>query len=91
MFTACSHAGVVNVLTHARSLFPSIPLYGVIGGLHLAGATEKIIPETIADLRQFDLKLVAPGHCTGWRAVSAMAKVFGDELVPSAVGKRYVV
>ena len=91
VFTACSHAGVVNVLTHARSLFPSIPLYGVIGGLHLAGATEKIIPETIADLRRFDLKLVAPGHCTGWRAVSAMAKVFGDELVPSAVGKRYVV
>lgn len=91
IFTACSHAGVVNVLTHARSLFPSVPLFGVMGGLHLAGATEKIIPETIADLKQFDLKLLAPGHCTGWRAISAMAKVFGDELVPSAVGKRYVI
>lgn len=91
IFTACSHAGVVNVLTHARSLFPSVPLYGVMGGLHLAGATEKIIPETIADLKQFDLKLLAPGHCTGWRAISAMTKIFGDELVPSAVGKRYVV
>lgn len=91
IFTACSHAGVVNVLIHARSLFPSVPLYGVMGGLHLAGATEEIIPETIADLKQFGLKLLAPGHCTGWRAVSAMARVFGDELVPSAVGKRYVV
>ncbi len=91
IFSACSHAGVVNVLTHARSLFPSVPLYGVMGGLHLAGATEKIIPETIADLKQFGLKLLAPGHCTGWRAISAMAKVFGDGLVPSAVGKRYVV
>lgn len=91
VFSACSHAGVVNVLTHARSLFPSAPLYGVMGGLHLAGATEKIIPETIADLKQFGLKLLAPGHCTGWRAISAMTKVFGDELVPSAVGKRYVV
>ena len=91
IFSACSHAGVVNVLTHARSLFPSVPLYGVMGGLHLAGATEKIIPETIADLKQFGLKLLAPGHCTGWRAISAMTKVFGDELVPSAVGKRYVV
>lgn len=91
VFSACSHAGVVNVLTHARSLFPSVPLYGVMGGLHLAGATEKIIPETIADLKQFGLKLLAPGHCTGWRAISTMAKVFGDELVPSAVGKRYVI
>jgi 7,8-dihydropterin-6-yl-methyl-4-(beta-D-ribofuranosyl)aminobenzene 5'-phosphate synthase len=91
IFTACSHAGVVNVLTHARSLFPSVPLYGVMGGLHLSGATEKIIPETIADLKRFGLKLLAPGHCTGWRAISAMAHVFGDELVPSAIGKRYVV
>jgi 7,8-dihydropterin-6-yl-methyl-4-(beta-D-ribofuranosyl)aminobenzene 5'-phosphate synthase len=91
VFTACSHAGVVNVLTHARSMFPSVPLYGVMGGFHLAGVTEKIIPETVADLKQFGLKFLAPGHCTGWRAVSAMTKVFGDELVPSAVGKRYVI
>ena len=91
IFSACSHAGLVNVLTHARSIFPSVPLYGVMGGLHLSGATEKIIPETVADLKQFGLKLLAPGHCTGWRAVSAMARVFGDELVPSAVGKWYAV
>jgi len=91
VFSACSHAGIVNVLKQARSVFPSVPLYGVMGGLHLSGATEKVIPETVADLQQFGLKLLAPGHCTGWRAVSAMARVFGDELVPSAVGKRYVV
>ena len=91
VFTACSHAGVVNVLSHARSLFHSVPLYGVMGGFHLAGVTEKIIPDTIADLEQFGLKLLVPGHCTGWRATSAMAQVFGDQLVPSAVGKRYIV
>ena len=89
VFSACSHAGLVNVLMHARSVFPEVGLYGVVGGLHLSGATEKIIPQTVADLRQFDLRLIAPGHCTGWRALSAMSKVFGDELVPLAVGKRY--
>jgi len=89
VFSACSHAGLVNVLTHARAVFPEIDLYGVIGGLHLSGATEKIIPQTVADLRKFDLPLVAPGHCTGWRALSVMSTVFGDELVPLAVGKRY--
>lgn len=89
VFSACSHAGVVNVLMHARSVFPEVELYGVMGGLHLSGATEKIIPQTVADLRQFDLHLVAPGHCTGWRALSSMSTVFGDELVPIAVGKRY--
>ncbi len=91
VFSACSHAGLINVLTHARAAFPSVPLYGVMGGLHLSGAAEKVIPETIADLKQFGLKLLAPGHCTGWRALSAMASVFGDDLVPSAVGKQYIL
>ena len=71
VFTACSHAGVVNVLMHARDVIPEVELYGVVGGLHLSGATEKIMPQTVADLRQFDLQLIAPGHCTGWRALNA--------------------
>ena len=91
VFSACSHAGVINVLTHARAVFPSVPLYGVMGGLHLSGATEKIIPETVADLKAFGLALVAPGHCTGWRALNVMAQELGDELAPSAVGKRYAM
>jgi 7,8-dihydropterin-6-yl-methyl-4-(beta-D-ribofuranosyl)aminobenzene 5'-phosphate synthase len=70
-------------------VFPEVGLYGVVGGLHLSGATEKIMPQTVADLRGFDLQLIAPGHCTGWRALSAMSNIFGDELVPLAVGKRY--
>lgn len=91
IFSSCSHAGLINVLTHARSLFPSVPIYGVMGGLHLSGTTEKIIPDTVASLKEFQLKFLAPAHCTGWRALSALAKVFGDELVPSAVGKHYAV
>lgn len=91
IFSACSHAGLVNVLTHACSVFPSVPLYGVMGGLHLSGSTEKIISKTVAGLERFDLKFVAPGHCTGWRALSAMISIFNERLVPLAVGKRYVI
>jgi 7,8-dihydropterin-6-yl-methyl-4-(beta-D-ribofuranosyl)aminobenzene 5'-phosphate synthase len=90
VFSACSHAGIVNVLTHARQASPSVGLYGAMGGLHLSGSTEKIIPDTVADLKRFGLSVLAPGHCTGWRALSLLAREFGEELVPSAVGKRYV-
>jgi 7,8-dihydropterin-6-yl-methyl-4-(beta-D-ribofuranosyl)aminobenzene 5'-phosphate synthase len=89
VFTACSHAGLINVLLAARSRFPDVPLYGVVGGFHLAGPTEAIIPETVAALAQFDLKLIAAGHCTGWRAVNALSEAFGSAVVPSAVGKIY--
>jgi 7,8-dihydropterin-6-yl-methyl-4-(beta-D-ribofuranosyl)aminobenzene 5'-phosphate synthase len=91
VLSACSHAGIVNVLTHARAAFPDIPLHGVLGGLHLAGAgPEKIIRETVADVAGFGLKRVGPGHCTGWRAVQALVAALGEDVViPCAVGKRY--
>jgi 7,8-dihydropterin-6-yl-methyl-4-(beta-D-ribofuranosyl)aminobenzene 5'-phosphate synthase len=89
VLTACSHAGVVNVMTHARKCFPGRNLHGVLGGFHLSGSTEKIIPDTVDALRAFDLKAIAPAHCTGWRATSAMASAFGDAVVPSAVGKTF--
>lgn len=89
VLTACSHAGVVNVLTHARELFPDASLYAVLGGLHLSGSNEEIIPDTVAALAGFGLSVIAAGHCTGWRAINALARAHGDALVPLAVGKRF--
>ena len=89
VLTACSHAGVVNVMTHARECFAGETLYGVLGGFHLSGGNERIIPETVAELRAFELKLIAAAHCTGWRAVNALADAFGDAVAPAAVGKVY--
>ena len=90
VFTACSHAGLINVLTHTVERFPGIPLFGVLGGFHLAGPTEAVIPETVDALEAFDLRLIAAAHCTGWRALGQLAQRFGARVVPSAVGKRFV-
>lgn len=88
VFTACSHAGVVNVLTHARTCFPDQRLFAVMGGFHLSGETERCIPETVRDIGGFGLSVIAPGHCTGWRALNSLVQAFGDEVVvPLAVGK----
>lgn len=90
VFSACSHAGIVNVMHHARALFPDVKLHAVMGGFHLSGPTEAIIPETIRDLGTFGLDLMIPAHCTGWRAVNALERAYGDKVVvPSAVGKRF--
>ncbi|CAN0447093.1 unnamed protein product, partial [Phaeothamnion confervicola] len=78
VLTACSHAGVINVLAHARDCFPRVKLHAVLGGLHLSGTNERIIPQTVAALRGFDLDVIAAGHCTGWRAMTALANEFGD-------------
>jgi 7,8-dihydropterin-6-yl-methyl-4-(beta-D-ribofuranosyl)aminobenzene 5'-phosphate synthase len=89
VLTACSHAGVVNVMTHARDCFAGETLHGVLGGFHLSGGNERIIAETVAALRVFELKTIAAAHCTGWRAVNALANAFGEAVAPAAVGKVY--
>jgi len=92
VFTACSHAGVINVLKDARNVFGDVPLYAVMGGFHLSGPeVETIIPDTIRDFAAFGLKRIVPCHCTGWRAVRALAQVYAEDvLVPAAVGRRFV-
>ena len=89
IFTGCSHAGIINICTHAQKLFPHIPLYALVGGLHLVYPNEDLIEESIRALKKFELRVIIPGHCTGWRAVHALISEFGEDIVnPLAVGMR---
>ena len=89
VFSACSHAGIVNVCTEVKRLFPDIPIYAVMGGLHLGGVMEKIIPQTVQGLKPFDISHIITGHCTGWRALHALANAYGDRVSQSAIGTTY--
>lgn len=92
VLSACSHAGVVNACLGAKDLFPDTPVDVVLGGYHLAGGSmETQIPDTVRDLLDLiDPKIVAPGHCTGWRAKAALTAAFAPgRYGPSVVGSRY--
>lgn len=87
MFTACSHAGVVNASKHAINLLQgSVPLHAVIGGFHLATGEHEQIESTAKDLKRLDPAVLLPGHCTGWRAKFAIEKHMPGTLVPCTVG-----
>jgi 7,8-dihydropterin-6-yl-methyl-4-(beta-D-ribofuranosyl)aminobenzene 5'-phosphate synthase len=90
VFSACSHAGIINVLEDAKAQFGGVGLHCAMGGFHLSGAAvEPIIPDTVARMADFDLDIIVPAHCTGFRAVTALVNAFGDKVVPSAVGRLY--
>ena len=91
IFSACSHAGIVNVCRHARATFPQLPIHMIMGGLHLSGPNEEIIPQTVEALQEFDIKTIAAGHCTGWRAMTELANAFPGALAPIAVGKQFTI
>ena len=89
VFSSCSHAGIVNVCTHVQALFPDVAIHTVMGGLHLGGVMERNIPDTVEALRPFDIGHIITGHCTGWRALHALANAFGEAVSQSAVGTTY--
>lgn len=89
VFSACSHAGIVNVCTEVRRLFPDTPIHTVMGGLHLGGVMEHLIPQTVEALKPFDVRYFITGHCTGWHALHALANTYGDRVSQSAVGTTY--
>ena len=92
VLSACSHAGIVNACLGARDRYPGSPIDVVLGGYHLAGGPmEPRIEPTVDDLdRLIAPRIVAPGHCTGWRAKAALAARFAPgRYGPSVVGTTY--
>jgi len=92
VFSACSHAGIVNACLGAKAAFSDMPVDIVLGGYHLAGkAMEARIEPTVRDLvARVDPRVVAPGHCTGWRAKARLAETFAPgRYGPSVVGTMY--
>eukprot|EP00878_Enallax_costatus_P012154 GHUV01012691.1.p1 GENE.GHUV01012691.1~~GHUV01012691.1.p1 ORF type:complete len:375 (+),score=87.03 GHUV01012691.1:204-1328(+) len=89
VFSACSHAGIVNVMKDVQQKTGKPP-YAVFGGFHLAPRdTATRIEATVADMVKMEPSLVVAGHCTGWRARYALCSAFKDKFMPSFVGSRF--
>lgn len=92
VITGCGHAGVVNTTRYAKVLTGEDRICAIIGGFHLNGPVfEPLIDRVCADLLEMKPAWIVPGHCTGWRAQHAMARVFGESFVPNCVGTRLAI
>jgi 7,8-dihydropterin-6-yl-methyl-4-(beta-D-ribofuranosyl)aminobenzene 5'-phosphate synthase len=91
VLTGCGHAGVINTVRHAQQLTGVQKVYAVIGGFHLTGAHfERIIPPTVAALKELSPAVIVPAHCTGWKATHALARELPEAFVPNSVGTRFL-
>ncbi|MBV8989596.1 MAG: MBL fold metallo-hydrolase, partial [Solirubrobacterales bacterium] len=85
--SGCSHAGAINVLLHAQRLSGEARIAGLLGGLHLTGGLfEARIQPTVEALRAARVSRVLPAHCSGWRAVHAIARAMPEAFLQCAVG-----
>jgi 7,8-dihydropterin-6-yl-methyl-4-(beta-D-ribofuranosyl)aminobenzene 5'-phosphate synthase len=92
VITGCGHAGVVNIIRHAMRLTGVSRLLAVIGGFHLSGpAFEPVIEPTVAALTELAPEVIAPSHCTGWRAQHTLAAALPAAWVQASVGTTYTL
>ena len=92
VITGCGHAGVVNIIRHAMRLTGVSRLLAVIGGFHLSGpAFEPVIEPTVAALTELAPEVIAPSHCTGWRAQHTLAAALPAAWVQTSVGTTYTL
>ncbi|MCL1977316.1 MAG: MBL fold metallo-hydrolase [Candidatus Bathyarchaeota archaeon] len=88
--SGCAHAGIVNTVRYAQEVTGVNAVYCVIGGFHLGGLeNEKLIPQTLVELKQINPQLIIPCHCTGWRANCALAELFPQAYIHNSVGNLY--
>jgi 7,8-dihydropterin-6-yl-methyl-4-(beta-D-ribofuranosyl)aminobenzene 5'-phosphate synthase len=92
VLSGCAHAGIINTVAYAQQITGTEKVYAVMGGFHLAGKTfENRIQPTIKELQRINPKLIVPSHCTGWKAMCAIAKTFPEAFVWNSVGNLYKI
>jgi 7,8-dihydropterin-6-yl-methyl-4-(beta-D-ribofuranosyl)aminobenzene 5'-phosphate synthase len=81
----CSHPGIDKIVESASALNPRIQL--IVGGFHLVTASDPDIEKVVTTLHdRFKVEYVAPGHCTGEPAFTALKKAFGDRYLYAGIG-----
>lgn len=85
----CAHAGLVNIIEHAREVTGVSRVYGIIGGTHLGPAPIAQQEATIDFLQGLNLQFIAPNHCTGQPVMARLAGIFGPRFRFAPAGAQF--
>lgn len=85
----CNHAGMINTITHCKTLATS-PITMVFGGTHLVAATGARMADTISYLKAEGISMHGY-HCTGDRASFELKSAMGDAYEKGIVGTEYIL
>jgi len=91
VLTSCSHRGVINAVRQAQAVSGVDKVLAVIGGFHIVPPLDDAyIHRTIEAFREIDPAYIVPAHCSGDRFYDLARDAFGDRVIHSAVGARFV-
>lgn len=85
LVVGCSHPGLDKIVDAASKINKHIHM--VTGGFHQVVAKDSEIEQIVSILRDtFKVDLVAPSHCTGEPAFTALKKAFGVHYIYAGLG-----
>lgn len=82
----CAHRGIVNTIRRAQELTGCDDIYAVVGGIHLFGASEYRVQQTLNEFRRLDIKKIGVSHCTGPIASAYLAHALGERFFFNQAG-----
>ena len=86
LIVGCSHPTIEKIVEAARSA-TNKPIHLVLGGTHLLPAKDDQISSIAASLRDhWNVRYIAPVHCTGEPAFAILKEAFGDRYVYAGLG-----
>jgi 7,8-dihydropterin-6-yl-methyl-4-(beta-D-ribofuranosyl)aminobenzene 5'-phosphate synthase len=86
LLLGCAHAGVRNILSYVREQRGVTELAAVIGGTHLGMSDPAETPEAIQAFEDFNIKCLAPCHCTGEGPAAKLKAHFGQRFRDTHAG-----
>ena len=85
ILTGCAHPGIINIVKRAIDVSGIERVWAVMGGFHISSFDEGV--KVGRFLRELDVKLVSPCHCTGGGARRGIAEILGERYVRNGSGK----
>lgn len=85
VLVGCSHPRIINILKRAQKVSGVDKIYAVMGGFHISSIGEGARVGEF--LRELDVKIVSPCHCTSVDAKQGIAQVVGERYVKNGSGK----
>src|SRR5205823_4676573 len=88
VITSCGHAGVINSVRQAQKATGVQKVHAIVGGFHLAPASDEIVDKTVQAFKAIDPDYVIPEHCTGLNTIMAVHREMPKKLVMPSTGTR---
>ncbi len=88
VFAGCAHPGIINCMHYVQSVFPKTHIHSLVAGMHLKGCSQERITKTIQALRNMEIDIVVPLHCTGIRVIGRMKEALEERCILAEAGKQ---